>query len=325
MPLRTAHQQQGDTHTAHAWTNRLQTLLLIMTLLGIGALAGWLLLGSQGLWIALLACLLALALEPTTASWLTLRLYRARPIPPEAAPQLWQTLDVLVARAGLPAVPIPHYVPSPMINAFAAGSRKRAAIALTDGLLRNLTGREIIGVLAHEVAHIAHGDLRVMGLADYVSRLTSLFALTAQFLLILSLPSLFVAEVDINWTGLILLAFSPHVALLAQLGLSRVREYAADRKAAELTGDPEGLASALARIEQVSRSWRSLLFPGWGNPEPSWLRTHPATEARIRRLLALSQRARPPVAEWPASPWHGPDMPQPSHATPRWRVGGYWW
>lgn len=313
------------TYTAHAWINRLQTLLLILTLLGIGALAGWLLLGSQGIWIALLAGLLALALEPTAASWLTLRLYRARPIAPDEAPQLWQTLNVLATRADLPAVPIPHYVPSPIINAFAVGSRDRAAIALTDGLLRSLSGREITGVLAHEVAHIAHGDLRVMGLADYVSRLTSLFALTAQFVLLLSLPWLFVAEVDINWTGLILLALSPHLALLAQLGLSRVREYDADRRAAELTGDPEGLASALARIERVSRSWRAWLMPGWGNPEPSWLRTHPATAERIRRLLAISGAGMQPTPQWPAGPWRRPDHALSPRATPRWRMGGHWW
>ncbi len=325
MPPRPIQPKRGVSHAAHAWINRLQTLLLVLTLLAISALAGWLLLGSQGLWIALFAGLLALALEPTAASWLTLRLYQARPIPPEAAPQLWQTLQVLAERAELPAVPIPHYVPSPIINAFAVGNRSRAAIALTDGLLRGLTARELTGVLAHEVAHIAHGDLRVMGLADYVSRLTSLFALTAQVLLLASLPWTFVAEVDINWTGLLLLALSPHLALLAQLGLSRVREYDADRRAAELTGDPAGLASALARIERVSRSWRNLLLPGWGNPEPSWLRTHPTTAERVRRLLAMTEVAPLPAPEWPAGPWPRPDYPQPSRVTPRWRVGGHWW
>jgi heat shock protein HtpX len=84
--------------------------------------------------------------------------------------------------------------------------------------------------------------------------------------------------VAVNWPGLLLLAASPQLALLAQLGLSRVREFDADRLAAELTGDPQGLASALAKIERVSRSWRAWLWPGWGNPEPSWLR--PSGNAR---------------------------------------------
>lgn len=306
----------------HAWTNRLQTLLLILTLLGLSALAGGLLLGREGLWIALGAAVLALLLEPGAASWLTLRLYRARPLPPAAAPDLWRVLELLAQRAGLPATPVPHDVPSPLVNAFAVGSRRRSAIALTDGLLRTLSGRELTGVLAHEVAHIAHGDLRVMGLADYVSRLTSLFALAGQFLLLLALPWMWLMAVEINWWGLILLALAPHAALLAQLGLSRVREFDADRAAAVLTGDPQGLASALARIEGVSRSWRGLLLPGWGNPEPSWLRTHPATETRIRRLLALARetpRSTPPL---PAVAWRAQDRPSP--ARPRWRLGGFW-
>ena len=142
-------------------------------------------------------------------------------------------------------------------------------------------------MLAHEVAHIAQDDLRVMGLADSISRLTSLLALLGQITLLISMPALLAGAVEINWLGLLLLAASPQLALLAQLGLSRVREFDADRMAVELTGDPHGLASALAKIERVSRSWRAWMLPGWGNPEPSWLRTHPTTEDRIARLMAL--------------------------------------
>jgi heat shock protein HtpX len=149
-------------------------------------------------------------------------------------------LRELSARAGLPATPVPHYVPSAVVNAFATGSKQHASIALTDGLLRNLSSRELAGVLAHEVAHIANEDLRVMGLADSVSRLTSLLALMGQIAILLSLPALLVGAAEVNWPGLLLLAASPQLALLAQLGLSRVREFDADRLAAELTGDPQG-------------------------------------------------------------------------------------
>lgn len=194
----------------------------------------------------------------------------------------------LAARAGLPAVPVPHYVPSGVVNAFATGSKHHAAIALTDGLLRSLTPRELTGVLGHEIAHIANEDLRVMGLADSISRLTHLLALLGQLAIVLSLPALLLGVTEVNWPALLLLAVAPQLALLAQLGLSRVREFDADRLAAELTGDPHGLASALAKIERVSRSWRAWLLPGWGNPEPSWLRTHPATAERIERLLELA-------------------------------------
>ncbi len=272
----------------HRWLNRLQTALLVLTLLGIAAVAGSLLLGDGGLWLALAAAGFTLLLEPAAASGLTLRLYGARPLHPDEAPDLWAVLRELAARAGLPAVPVPHYVPSGVVNAFATGSKHHAAIALTDGLLRSLTPRELTGVLGHEIAHIANEDLRVMGLADSISRLTHLLALLGQLAIVLSLPALLLGVTEVNWPALLLLAVAPQLALLAQLGLSRVREFDADRLAAELTGDPHGLASALAKIERVSRSWRAWLLPGWGNPEPSWLRTHPATAERIERLLELA-------------------------------------
>lgn len=312
----------------HAWTNRLQTLLLVLTLLGISTLAGALLLGEDGMWIALGASLLALALEPAATGRLTLRLYGARPVARGAAPGLWLLMERISNRAALPSVPQLYYVPSPIINAFAVGRRRNAAIAVTDGLLRNLDDREIAGVLAHETAHIAHDDLRVMGLADYVSRLTGFFALMGQLILLLSLPSLVTGSVQFNWGLLLLLVLSPHVALLAQLGLSRVREFDADRAAAAFTGDPEGLASALAHIERVSRSWRTILMPGWGNPEPSWLRTHPATEDRVARLLELGRTEfRREDMEAPSrhSRRHSDAFPAPRHDGPRWRPGGFWW
>lgn len=304
----------------HRWLNRLQTALLVLTLLGIAAVAGSLLLGDGGLWLALAAAGFTLLLEPAAASGLTLRLYGARPLHPDEAPDLWAVLRELAARAGLPAVPIPHYVPSGVVNAFATGSKHHAAIALTDGLLRSLTPRELTGVLGHEIAHIANEDLRVIGLADSISRLTHLLALLGQLAIVLSLPALLLGVTEVNWPALLLLAVAPQLALLAQLGLSRVREFDADRLAAELTGDPHGLASALAKIERVSRSWRAWLLPGWGNPEPSWLRTHPATAERIERLLEL---APPPAMPPFPSARFVPEVtvsPRP----PRWRTGGLW-
>ncbi len=308
----------------HNWLNGLQTALLMLAMLGICTLAGNLLLGTQGIWLSLGAGLLVLIIEPAAAWRLTLRLYRARPILPAEAPALWQILEILAKRAELPNIPVPHYIPSPMINAFAVGSRRQSAIALTDGLLKQLSSRELVGVLAHETAHIANNDLRVMGLADAVSRMTALFALSGQLFLLLSIPLLLSepAGFQINWTGLLLLLFSPHLVLLMQMGLSRTREYDADLNAALLTGDPQGLALALARIEQVSRLWLAILLPGWGNPEPSWLRTHPPTAERIRRLQALTP-SRPQFAwlEPHGLAGYGGGV---IIRAPRWRIGGFW-
>uniref|UniRef100_UPI00123063F1 M48 family metalloprotease n=2 Tax=Acinetobacter baumannii TaxID=470 RepID=UPI00123063F1 len=158
----------------------------------------------------------------------------------------------------------------------------------------------------HEIAHIANEDLRVMGLADSISRLTHLLALLGQIMLLFSLPALLWGTVAIQ---------CPALLLLAQLGLSRVREFDADRLTAELTGDPQGLALALAKIERESRAW---LLPGWGNPEPSWLRTHPATTERIQRLRELADSMAPQPLH--SSPFL-PDIPL-APRPPRWRASG---
>ncbi|MGY6274099.1 zinc metalloprotease HtpX [Methylomonas sp. MgM2] len=310
----------------HQWRNRIQTALLVLLLLGISGSVGSLLFGGIGFWFAIGGALVTLFIEPVAAWRLTLKLYQARPIHPLEAPQLWHVTQTLASRAELPVTPTLYYVPSSLINAFAVGNCKRSAIALTDGLLNQLTLRELSGVLGHEIAHIAHGDLKVMGLADYVSRLTNLFSVIGQFMLLLTLPILFIEgySVKLNLSSIPLLLFSPQLAVLAQLGLSRVREYDADRRSAMLTGDPMGLAFALARIERSSRSWIEILLPGWGNPQPSWLRSHPSTGDRIKRLQEYTRaytRLISPLAF---------DVPIDYTAkviqrSPRWRIGGFWY
>lgn len=278
-----------DLARAHAASNRRQTVWLVLVLCATAGLAGYVLLGEEGLWIAIGAVLLALVIEPVAARRITLAVYRARPIHPAEAPRIQATLRALAARAGLPAVPVPYLVPSHQVNAFAVGDRHQAAIALSAGLLERLDERELAAVMAHEVGHIANGDLRVMSLADYVSRLTALCSLLGVLVAVMLLPSWMVDGTPLPWLGLLILALAPYAAMLAQSGLSRIREFDADLAAAELTGDPEALASALARIEGGYRTWRGWVLPGWRNPQPSWLRTHPPTGERIRRLLALAR------------------------------------
>ena len=105
----------------HRWLNRLQTGLLVLTLVGIAAAAGRLPFGEGCLWLALFAIAGALLLEPVAASALSLRLYRVRALHPQEAHEMWALLRELPARAGLPATPVPHYVPSAVVNAFATG------------------------------------------------------------------------------------------------------------------------------------------------------------------------------------------------------------
>ena len=115
---------------------RFQTVLLVLTLVGIAAAVGSLLLGEHGLWLALATCALTLLIEPVVASAMTLRLYGVRPLRSNEAPVIWSLLRALTTRAGLPNTPVPYYVPSGIVNvnAFATGSSRLASIALTDGL-----------------------------------------------------------------------------------------------------------------------------------------------------------------------------------------------
>ena len=127
-----------------------------------------------------------------------------------------------------------------------------------------------------------------MAFAGLVSQFMGLLSVFGQFLLILSLPAILAGQVWISWPAIFLLIFSPTISSLLQLALSRTREYNADMSASELTGNPELLASALAKIDRAHKSFYARL--AWPLaprlPQASWLRTHPPTKERIRRLMA---------------------------------------
>jgi len=233
----------------------------------------------------------------------SLALYGARTLSRYEAPQPYEIVGVLAARAGLANAPELYYVRSGMISAFTVGSVEMAMIAVTEGLLQQLNSREIQGVLAHEVAHVQHNDLHVMGLADLVSHLTVALSWTGQLLLVLNLPLILASDYEISWALILMLIFAPGLTSLLQLGLSRTREFDADLGAARLTGDPMGLASALAKLERLQEGLlERVLFPGRQVPEPSLLRTHPATEERIRKLVELRREFSAPGVPGEAVP-----------------------
>lgn len=271
--------------------NFVHTWLIIAGLGGLLTLCAWLLLGWTGVLWTLAIAVLILVTAPQFSPAMVLRFYRARPLHPEDVPELWRILAELSRRAELPKVPQLHYIASANMNAFAVGHPEQAAITVSDGLIRGLNLRQLAGVLAHEISHIANGDLRVMAIADIVNRLTSALQTLGFLLLLIGM-----------WQGgrtilaALVLMFAPAVGALLQLALSRAREYDADLEAAQLTGDPEGLASALAALERKQGAlWESFVLPGARIPDPSLLRTHPRTEERIHRLLALTGISQPPI------------------------------
>ncbi len=315
------------TWLRHSWRNRIQSLILLATMACFLAFLGWLLWGKDGIFMLVMAGSFGVLINPSISPRLVMRLYGAIPMSPNQAPDIFQALTRLSQRAGLLNVPIPYYVPSSMLNAFAVGTQGHAAIGVTDGLLRQLEFRELIGVLAHEVSHIRNNDLWVLGLADMFSRMTSLLSLLGQFLLLLNLPIMLFTTGAINWFAIFLLIFAPSLSALAQLGLSRTREYDADLNAAFLTGDPDGLARALAKIERVQGGWLERIFmPGRRIPEPSLLRTHPPTHDRIARLMELKPKLAGFDQGLPLG--HAPNIHMafgtPIVRQPSWHLSGLW-
>ncbi len=312
-----------STLRSHELRNMAHTIVLVVgTALLAGAIA-WITFGIEGLVYAGVSSAIGIYMLSRASPAMVLSLYKARPLAPSELPELHAVLEELAANAQLPSKPKLHYVPSKMLNAFAVGRREESAIAVTDGLLRAMTLRQLAGILAHEVSHIRSGDLRVMGLADVLNRITGFMSMMG----LLGVPLLFGAGWNVPLLGLLLLIFAPTIGGLLQLALSRAREYDADLDAAALTGDPEGLASALALLERKQGAmWEGLILPGSRVPEPSLLRTHPKTENRIARLLALRPEGSRPFVLPQGRPVPGPSI-VPVIRNPRihWMRMGIWY
>lgn len=271
-----------------ALRNTLQTLALLLGMAMVLGALGWMLAGWGGTAWALLMVIATLLLVPRIPGELMARWMGAVALGIQAAPQLHGMLQQLTERASLERPPRLFLLPGAELQAMSFGSRHAPALAISKGLLFMLERRELEAVLAHELAHLRNNDLGVMLLAAVVGRITAVLALTGQIMLVLALPAMVLGMSDIPWLALFLLAFAPLFSDLMQLGIARTREYDADRVAALLTGDPEGLARALIRLERAQRGWwEAWLAPLRPGEAPSWLRTHPPTEERVRRLRAM--------------------------------------
>ena len=310
----------------HRLRNVLHTWLLILGSGSLVALIAWILFGTAGIvWAAILTGV-GLWSASRISPRMVLELYRARALSPYDLPELHSIVRQLSLRADLAAMPQLYYVPSRMMNAFAVGKTEDSAIAITDGLLRGLSLRQLTGVLAHEISHVRNGDLKVMALGDVLTRLTSLMSTFGLIALAFSLPAMLAAGLDVPWLAILLLIFAPTFGGLMQLALSRAREYDADLDAAGLTGDPQGLASALLTLERrQGRLWEGLLLPGSRLPDPSLLRTHPRTEDRVKRLMSLTPASKPAI-DMPAS-WDEFGATTPPLRAPRihWQRLGTWY
>lgn len=290
-----------EVRQAHARQNRRHTVALLVGMSALVGLPVVLIWGPFGLAVVAVFIAVMFIAARQTPPELVMRAYRATQITHQpGGQQLLGIIDVLAERAGLPNRPALYIIPSLTLNAFATGRRDHAVIAVTEGLLRKLTMKELAGVLAHEISHIKNNDLNVMAIADIGSRVVQGLSYVAIFFALGNLFGLMIdGETKISWAAVMILYFAPLLSSLMQLGLSRTREYEADLEAAQLIGNPAWLASALARLDRhTGAMWEDMTLPVPGRrvPEPSVFRSHPTTSSRIARLEALTPRQQvPPI------------------------------
>jgi heat shock protein HtpX len=276
--------------------NWLKTALLMAATLALSGAVGLFLAGAAGLVLALLAGGAMNLWAYRNADRLVLRRYRARQIGPADAPAYFGMVAELSGRAGLP-MPRVYLIDAAQPNAFAAGrDPERAAVAATTGLLERLSARELRGVVAHELSHVKRRDTLT---ATIVATLAGAIVSPARFGLAAG------GDRDrpnaLAQVALTLLA--PLAAMLVQAAIPRTREFAADRGGAEISGDPEALASALRKIEAHARdtplaaaerypetAQMMIVNPLSGGDLGGLFSTHPATEQRVARLLDLARR-----------------------------------
>lgn len=289
-----------------------KTAVLLAAMTGIFLAAGYLIGGQNGMVFAFLFALATNAFAYWNADKVLLSMYGAREVDERSAPALYGTVRTLAQRAGL-SMPRVYIVDNPQPNAFATGrSPEHAAVAVTTGLIQNLTMEQIAGVISHEMTHIIHRDTLIMTITATIAGAISMLANFAFF---------FGGGNDRNnplgVVGVILVALlAPVAAMLVQLAISRGREFEADRGGAEISGHPLWLASALQRLEQAKDQLPNedaernpatahlfIVNPLRGGGMAGLFSTHPSTEERIARLQAMAaatgDRAAPIAARGP--------------------------
>jgi len=232
---------------------------------------------------------------------IVLRMHGASEVGPAQAPELHAMVAELAGRAGIPK-PRVFVIPEDQPNAFATGRNpSKGVVAVTRGIMALLDRRELRGVLAHEIAHIKNRDILVSSIAAAGAALISYVANALTFGALFGGGSSDEGEEGGSAAGGLLAAFvAPIAAMLIQMGISRSREYIADATGAQLSGDPEALASALLKLEHAAQVIPAETAPATAslfivNPFGAmqnvarWFSTHPSTADRVRRLREMTR------------------------------------
>lgn len=232
---------------------------------------------------------------------IALAVHRAREVNPAEAPSLHRIVARLSDRAGIPK-PRVFVIPSESPNAFATGRNpEHSVVAVTEGLMRLLSERELEGVVAHEISHVRNRDILISTIAAAIAGLVASAGHAIQW------SMMFAGRRDDDEGGAGLVGalawaiLAPIIAMLVQLAISRSREYGADATGAALCGSPGALASALERLEDSKRALPyefagpatahmfivNPLRSGGLATFMSLFSTHPPIEERVRRLRAM--------------------------------------
>ncbi len=262
-----------------------QSVFLVAALLLLTGRAAGLLFGP--VFAVLVLVVAALAGVTTLKRQRTVLPTGSREITRREAPDLFAILGALADRAGLERAPVLVYVPSPVPNAAATIQGRRELIVVTEGLLRRLGRRELTGVLAHEVSHIRNGDLPLFAVVAALQGVVRLLANATLFGMVLFFPLILLGAASIPFSSVLFLMIVSVLAGLIQMAILRTREFQADLSAAELTGDPAGLASALRRLDVRALSLLDWFVGTRRRSVSPVFRTHPETEERVERLLSL--------------------------------------
>ena len=276
--------------------NWFKTGLLMAAIMALFGVVGAMLGGGQGMMIALLIGLGTNLWAYWFSDSMVLRMYNAQEVDESSAPQVYNTVRELAQRANLP-MPRVYIIDEPQPNAFATGRNPdHAAVAVTTGILQLLAARELRGVLAHELTHVKNRDI-----------LTS--TITASIAGAISSLGWFMSGFGRDREGgvnpiasILVLILAPIAAMLLQMAISRTREFGADRGGADISGDPRALADALAKIERYAQgipmdtaeahpatAQMMIVNPLSGGGIRGLFATHPPTEERIARLLAMAR------------------------------------
>jgi heat shock protein HtpX len=269
--------------------NTIKVIFLIASLSGLLLIIGYFIGRKTGVVIALIIALIMNFGSYWYSDTIVLSMYNAQPVTRSEAPVLYETVETLSSKAKIP-VPKVYIIPENSPNAFATGRNEdHAAVAVTSGILKILNKDELEGVIAHELSHIKHKDILISTMA----------ATIASAVVLLSRWSMFFGSSDdggmIKTIAVAIIA--PVAATLIQMAISRSREYDADAGAAKVSGKPEALAGALAKLSisakrrpmdaNPSTAHMFIVNPLSGGAIMNLFSTHPPPEKRIERLMKM--------------------------------------